>query len=66
MKIIRPVTRYIESAEIESNIIIDEEAWYLSPIFGILAVLVIAVGILIVMLLKDVQHEKEEGERSGT
>ena len=35
-------------------------------IYLTLAVLAIAVGILIIMLLKDVQHEKEEDERSGT
>ena len=35
-------------------------------IYLTLAVLVIAVGILISMLLKDVQHEKEEDERNGT
>ena len=35
-------------------------------IYPTLAVLAIAVGILIIMLLKDVQHEKEEDERSGT
>ena len=35
-------------------------------IYIMFAVFVIAIGILTIVLLKDIQREKEEDERSGT